>query len=146
MKTDYTGKAFYCPGGINPVDTYAPIVGYRPTPEQERAGAIAAAIAAGAVIMGPVLLCELSLTEGSALLIAGRFIKELSRRVKCLKCEIQVHSAHHRFLAFKVIENFPYVKFYECNRRHINIMCYVKGRKGSEIRVQIPFSKCVPKE
>ena len=29
---DRLGGAFYCPGGCNTVDTYAPIVGYRPTP------------------------------------------------------------------------------------------------------------------
>ena len=128
------------------MDTYAPIVGYRPTQEQEQASAIAAAIAAGAVIMGPVLVAELSLTEGSALAIAGKIVKDLSQKVKCLKCKIQVHKAHHRFWAFDVIKDFPYVKFYECYRRHVNIMCYVKGRKGSEIRQQIPFSKCMPRE
>ena len=145
-KWDILGKAFFCPGGCNTVDTYAPIVGYRPTPEQERESAIAAAIIAGAVIIGPALVAELSLTEGTALALAGKIVKDLSRKIKCLKCEIQVHKAHHRFLAFDIINEFPYVRLYECYRRHINIICYIKGKKGREIRHQIPFSKCMSKE
>ena len=143
---DILGRAFFCPGGCNTVDTYAPIVGYRPTPEQERKSAIAAAIAAGAVIIGPVLVAELSLTEGGALVLAGKIVKDLSKKIKCLKCDIQVHKAHHRFGAFDVIDEFPYVRLYECYRRHVNIMCHIKGKKGSDIRLQIPFSKCMPKE
>ena len=142
---DRLGGAFYCPGGCNTVDTYAPIVGYRPTPEQERYSAIAAAIAAGAVIMGPALAAELSLTEISALSLAGKTVSELMRKIKCLRCKIQVHSAHHEFLAFYVTESFPYVKFYKCFRKHINIMCYIKGKRGSDIRKQIPYSKRLPR-
>ena len=126
---DLIGYAFFCPGGCNTVDTYAPIVGYRPTPEQERNSAIAAAIASGAVVIGPTLLLELSLTEVTALTIAGNIVKNLLKKIKCLKCKIQVHKAHHRFRAFDVIDEFPYIKLYECYRRHINIICYIKGKK-----------------
>lgn len=69
-----------------------------------------------------------------ALAIAARFIKEFAKRAgafcKRVRCKVELHPAHHRF-------GWPFNQ----KMKHVNAMCYIQGKKGSDVRIQIPYAK-----
>jgi RHS repeat-associated protein len=57
-----------------------------------------------------------------------RQLRNAYKTCKNIRCKIEKHPADHPF-------GWP---FYE-KRKHIHILCYIQGKKGSHIRMQIPY-------
>jgi integrase/recombinase XerD len=79
----------------------------------------------------------------AALRAAAAVAARLMKTIKCLRCtKPKVHGPHHRFGPRVILRGPHKWTLQYCWMRHVQMDCYIKGKKGSRMAFQFPFGSC----
>ncbi len=79
-------------------------------------------------------------SAAAALAAARAAIKKLIDTIKCIRCKKpELHPAHHYFTVPIFIDKFPYMKLVKAWMKHVQVNCWLKGKKGSKWDLQFPY-------
>ena len=93
--------------------------------------------------MAAAIYIPVAASEAEVLLVANNFLKRLLREAKCIRCrKPEIHKPHHAFIIPTITKSPPFFRVRRCWMSHVQLNCWIQGKKGSQFEIQLPFGPC----